>query len=250
MPAEPNITDLFRSAKGAPSGKSIDTQAVIRRSRRRRLPKQLGAGGVYSLAIAGIGVTGVMAVGNLRTGTEQSTLFESDSDVGDFSAGSPADQEALRAPAEKLNLCGGPLAEVAPSSTGLELTVDFPDAVTGAEMVEGSVTLTNNGSERVTGYSAPLPAITLSQNGIVVWHSNGPMIMSVEEVDLAPGESRQYAAFFEPVVCATEDELGEGFRAKLPAAPAGEYQVSAALELVGEQPTELITGPAETITLR
>lgn len=250
MPAESNITNLFRSAD-APTP-SIDVQSVIRRSRRRRLPKQVAAGSVFSLAILGVGFVGVNGVGAVSGTSDQAAVLESAGGAAeDESAFSgPVEDGAKLAPAEKLNLCGGEVAEVAPSSTGLELTVDFPDAAVGAETVEGTVTLTNNGTGRTVGYTAPLPVITLSQNGIVVWHSNGPMIMSVTDVDLAPGESMEYEAFFTPVVCSVEDDLGQGFRDNLPAAPAGEYQVSAAIDLVGDAPTELITGPADTITLK
>jgi hypothetical protein len=102
----------------------------------------------------------------------------------------------------------------------------------------------------VTGYTAASPAITLAQNGVVIWHSNGPMIEMAREVTLAPGESLDYAAAFSPVICGVEDDLGESFRDGLPEAPAGDYQVSAAIDLMGDFNADLITGPSQTITLR
>jgi len=59
-----------------------------------------------------------------------------------------------------------------------------------------------------------------------------------------------YPASFTPVVCGVEDDLGDSFRDALPAASPGEYTVSAALDVSGDLGTELVTGPASTITLR
>ena len=276
MPVEPNITDLFRSA-GEPPRSAIDVQAVLRRTRRRRLPRQIGAGSVFSLAVVGVGVAGVTgfntagnsantasdlgisaeesapdpADGGARTlEGESGTLFsQDDSSTSGLYEGSTT-EGIKRAPAERINLCGGTLAEVAPSESGLELTVDFPDATVGATSVAGTVTLTNTGTQQLTGYTGPVPTVTLSQDGIVLWHTNGPTIRSITPVDLAPGESLEYISSFTPVVCGVEDDMAEGFRADLPAAPAGEYQVSAAIDFLSDENADLITGPLETISLR
>ena len=48
---------------------------------------------------------------------------------------------------------------------------------------------------------------------------------------------------------AVEDDTAEAFRSDLPAAPAGQYQVSAAIDLMGEFDADLVTGPAQTVTL-
>jgi hypothetical protein len=267
MPVEPNLSDLFRAAS-APSS-SLDAQEIIRRSRRRRLPPRIGAGAALGLAVVGIGVAGMTGLGSISFGGAASdSAISSESsgdevmganDGGDGTGteqfdGSETDQFGLegpassggisRAPADKVNLCGGPVAEMAPNERGLELTVQFPEAT-----VTGEVTLTNNGTETVTGYTAASPAITLAQNNIVVWHSNGPMIMLAVDVNLAPGESMVYPATFSPVVCSAEDDMGESFRDDLPAAPAGQYQVSAAIDLMGEGAAELVTGPPATVTL-
>ena len=157
--------------------------------------------------------------------------------------------EMKRAPAEKINLCTAPVAMVVPSATGLVLSVDFPDAAAGTSRVDGVVVMTNTGGETITGYTAASPAITLAQNGTVIWHSNGPTIQLARDVALAPGESIEYAASFTPVVCDVEDDVAESFRTDLPSAPAGQYQVSAAIDLMGERDADLITGDAQTVTL-
>jgi len=252
MATDPNIRDLFR-ADSVPPGRAIDTGAVIRRSKRRRLPAQVGVGGVFTLAIGGIGLVGVQSLAPALDSSSRSA--ESAADSGDSGAGllAPAQNESIkRAPADRINLCGGTLAEVAPSATGLVLTPGFPAEVPAASStasVEGTVTLTNTGSESVTGYSSATPAITLSQNGVVLWHSNGPTIQMVNDVVLAPGESVQYPASFTPVVCTVDDDLAESFPADLPAAPAGEYQLSAAADVVVDGTAELVTGPQQTVRI-
>lgn len=248
MATDPNIRDLFR-ADSVPAGRPIDTDAVIRRSRRRRLPAQVGVGGVFTLAIGGIGLVGVQGLGSLTQSA--STSSESASDSGAGLAVPEQGGDVKRAPAERLNLCGGSLAEVAPSATGLVLTPSFPDAAVGAAgaSVEGTVTLTNTGAASITGYSAASPAITLSQNGSVLWHSNGPMIQMVRDIVLAPGESLEYPASFTPVVCTVDDDLGESFAADLPAVQPGEYQVSAAADVVIDGNAELVTGPQQTVRI-
>ena len=250
MASDNNIHKLFAD-KGNEGLGSIDTAAVIRRSKRRRLPAQLATGAAAVLALGGVGVVGFQALGQNAPVAETASLRSESITDGEASGGSDAYAQAdeLRS-AESLNFCTYPLAEVTPAPSGLELTVDFPTAKVGADYVEGTVLLTNNGTETVTGYSAATPAITVSQNGIVTWHSNGAMIAVAIEVDLKPGESMEYAASFTPVACGVEDDGDAGFREKLPALPAGDYDVSAAIDIVGPASTELVTGPTETVTLR
>lgn len=258
MATDPNLRDLFRSS-GVPAGSAIDTAAVIRRSRRRRLPAQVGIGGIATLAVAGIAVVGVQGLGSANlassssdsavTSAEESAPVDSAPEGASGFAPGAADSDLKRAPAERINLCGGGLAEVAPSATGLVLTPDFPDAPAGGAAVTGTVTLTNSGTETVAGYSAASPAITLSQNGVVLWHSNGPTIQLARDVSLAPGESMEYQATFTPVVCTVDDDLAESFGEDLPAAPAGDYQLSAAADISIDGAAELVTGPTQTVRI-
>jgi hypothetical protein len=105
--------------------------------------------------------------------------------------------------------------------------------------------------------TAAAPAITVSQEGITLWHSNGAMVMSLVIVDLAPGESLEYAASFTPVLCGVEDDMAEVFRNDLPALDPGEYELSAAIDFVLDETLAadyepfayLVTGPRSTITL-
>lgn len=254
MPSNTQLHELFASA-AAPRG-GIDVAAVIRRSKRRRLPAQVGVGSVVTLAVAGIGVASFNGIRPLTSSTVADADAGSESSSNELSPVSGGDstfgnEESKRAPAERVNLCGGPLAEVAPAESGLELTTHFPDAAPAGQDVTGIVTLTNTGTKTITGTTAARPAITVSQDGVVLWHSNGPMIMLAVMVDLAPGESMDYEASFTPVRCEVEDDLAEGFRDGLPALAPGEYHVGAMIDLQhNAAPVELITGPAATITLR
>jgi hypothetical protein len=262
MPDESDLRDLMQSTSATP--RSINAAVVIRRSRMRRMPKQVGLEAAATLAIGGIGIASVQGIASLGSSTASSTAADTaslqeapevaaGSAPDDMMSGGTAEEITKRAPADKLNLCGGPLAEVAPSATGLVATVEFAGADAGQERVDGVVTLTNTSSVAITGSTSATPAITLSQGGIVLWHSNGPTIAMVAIIDLAPGASMRLPASFEPVICAVDDDLLESFRADLPAAPPGDYQVSAALDVLVDQGAgslELVTGPASATTLR
>jgi hypothetical protein len=253
MSNEPNLHSLFRDAL-PPNQLPIDVANVIRRSRARRLPRQIGAGGIFTLAIGAVGFGGIQGILGLQGSTASSDsaggpaanpLVEGPGTPGSVSGG------GIRpAPAERINLCGEALTAVAPSESGLVLTTSFPDAAVGSSSVEGTVTMSNSGVNTLTGYTASAPAVTLSQNGVVLWHSNGPAIMLAREVTLAPGESIAYTASFTPVVCSVEDDEGESFRENLPPAPAGQYQVSAAIDFNADGRADLVTGPPSTVTLQ
>jgi hypothetical protein len=158
---------------------------------------------------------------------------------------------ADRTPAERLNLCGQPVAEVVPSEAGLVITVASVSAAAGDRGIPITVTLTNAGGERVTGTTGSRPAVTFARNGVTLWHTNGPQDLMARVVDLAPGQSVSYAADFDPVVCGPEDDAAGTFRAGLPSAGPGSYALSAAIDLTSEDGTvvELVTGPATGITL-
>lgn len=249
VPDESDLRNLFETSS-APS--TLDVDRIIAKSRARRLPRQIGAGLIGTLAVAGIFVLAVQP--QQLAQPPAASMTESQEAAG----GAAADNAIKRAPAEKLNLCGGTLAEVAPSFYGLQLDVAFPaTAPAGPAPIEGTVTLTNTGTTRVSGSTAATPAITLSQSGTVLWHSNGPMIMSLVIVDLAPGESLRYPASFTAVRCGVEDDAAEVFRADLPALPAGDYELSAAIDFSadpsmatnGTPDLDLVTGPRNPVTL-
>jgi hypothetical protein len=256
MPTEDDLRDMFDAERAAssPSPYGIDTKRVIAKSRARRLPRQIAIGAVSTLAVAGIVVVSLPVL--LPQQSAVSTLSEG----GDAAAPSAQAFDTMkRAPADKVNLCTGTVAEAAPSFYGLQLDVTFPAAASvGTDPVQGTVQLTNTSAVAVTGTTAPSPAITVSQGGIVLWHSNGPASDLTVAVNLAPGQSLEYPATFTPVRCDVQDDEAESFRADLPALPAGGYELSAAIDFLpgaslAQQSTpglDLVTGPRSPITLQ
>lgn len=238
MATEPNLRHLF-DAPQSPAG--IDVEAVVRRSRARRAPKMLGALGVSALAIGGL-VFGGIQVGLAGFGT--TTASDSAGSGPKVESGAGA-LDSARAPyALELAACGAPVASTVADSE-LTLAVSFPTAVAPGESVEGTVTLTNTGAERLTGQTGSAPAIALSRDNVVVWHSAGPPVQLAVDLDLEPGESVQYTAAFDARACSVDDDS----RTDLPAAEPGQYQVSAAIDFTDEHGDHLVTGPAETITV-
>ena len=246
MAPEPsNLRHLFGEAP--PTG--IDVSSVIRRSRARRTPRLLGAGTLAVLALGTIAYGGFAGLSSLGGSSASDAGAAPAAESSEQGMGLMADG-AARSTAEQLNLCGGPVAEIPPSETGLVLSVAFPaEAEVGATSIDGVVTMTNTGPEAVAGYTGPAPAVVLSRDGTVVWHSNGPVVQLARETALDPGESLEFAASFTPVVCSAEDDAN-GFRDDLPPAPAGEYQVSALIDLTTETAESLVSGPAAQVILR
>ena len=257
MPSESELRNLLGAGAAA---NRLDPVRIVAESRRRRLPRQLGAGVIGALAIAGFAVVAVpslqppppAAVSTL--GTPEAGLPAEGGAVGDTSA-----SIIKRAPAERLNLCGAPLTEVEPSTLGLRLDVAFAEsAAIGSAPVSGIVRLTNSSTVTISGSTAAAPAITVSENGLTLWHSPSPGDLTAVRVNLAPGESLDFAATFEPVLCAAEDDAAEQFRPGLPPLAAGNYELSAALDFVPDAPPEenstvgleLVTGPTSPIELQ
>ncbi len=253
MPTESELRALLSRPQ---LSNTIDADAIIKRSRARRLPRQLAAGAIGTLAILGISVVGVQTLRlpdqSAITATEQESAPAAPED-------SLAADGIKRAPAERLNLCDGTLADVGQSRFGLQLNVEFPASATaGVNAINGVVRLTNTGSERITGTTGATPAVTISENGTVLWHSNGPTILSLVIVDLAPGESFVYETSIVPARCSVDDDLAESFPPDLPPLPPGNYELSAAIDFsptVADGDAEfdgsadLVTGPLATIVL-
>ena len=255
MSTESDLKKMF--GETGPSLGTVDLSLVLRRSSRRRVARQLAVGSATTLAVAGIGVAGFTGIRGLVPSTGSASSAAAPESEEDSSPGSAtSDGRLTSAPAEKINLCAGTLSEVAANAAGLVLTSSFEPADASADRVSGTVTLTNSGREHIWGTSAATPAVILSKDGVVRWHSNGPTIAMAALVDLAPGASMTYRASFEPVTCAVEDDSAERFRDDLPHVAAGAYQVSATLDLSRQNADgsflspDLVIGPTSEVTLR
>ena len=250
-----------QNARSQPGAAPIDLGAVMRRSARRHHGQQIAVGTLGTLAVVGIGAAGITGLRGISGGSASvaSSSSQSDSSTteqGYAAPGQPA-IKGKRASADRIHPCGGVLTPLTPDASGLVLSVDFPATASAtASSVTGQVTMTNTGTERLTGSTAASPAITLSQNGSVLWHSNGPTIMMAAMIDLAPGASMTYPAAFTPVRCTVENEQAESFPADLPPVGAGAYDLSAAIDFSRTDAagdfvsTDLISGPLAPITLQ
>ena len=271
MATEPNIRNLF-PADDTPI-KALDAGAIIRRSRARRLPKRLAVGGITTLAVAGIVVASVQGFGttaNISASSQQSEATTAQEPAEQGSADSPmsateaggADLSSKRAPAVSINQCGGTIAELDLPSSDLELSLDFPKTATlDGKEISGTVTLTNTGDETLSGHlQQNHPAITLSQDGVVLWHSNFTAEDSMMHYPepLAPGQSVEYTTTFWPVTCTVEDETADPdadidygtWGQFLPEVDPGEYQLSALMDFETTDDVELVASPTSTITLK
>ena len=109
MPTESDLRRLLDSGNVV---NSLDPQRIVAQSRRRRLPRQVGAGVVGALAIAGIAVVTLPSF-LTQPPSAVSTLESAEAPAAD--AGGDASTSIIqRAPAELLNLCGLPLGEAEP----------------------------------------------------------------------------------------------------------------------------------------
>jgi len=250
MANDDNIHKLF-SDRPADGLGPIDTASVIRRAKRRRLPAKVATGAAAVLVLGGVSVVGYQSLAAQAPTAETTALKSEDSRSTTDSAEIYAEPEPLRRYyASELSECAEPARTPALGDSWLDLSVDFPDAAIGTSSVEGVVTLTNNSDETVVGYTAASPSITLAQDGIVLWHSNGAMIAVAVEVDLEPGESMEYLATFSPVLCSSEEDF-EQLGEKLPPLPSGDYDVSAAIDItIADGGVLLATGDSQTVTLR
>lgn len=247
MATEPNLRHLF-SAPQPPGG--IDVETVLRRSRARRVPKLLGAMSVSVLAIGGL-VFGGVQVGLAGLGTTASLDSAGSAPEAGSDAGTDGAYDSAKAPyALAFNACGAP-AVLPTSASDIAVTVAFPDSAMAGQSVEGTVTLTNTGSGRLTGYAGAAPLVTLAQDDAVVWHSGGANIAAdTADVNLGPGESIHYVAEFEARACTADDEKASGLSNDLPPAEPGEYQLIAAIAFTRATGEEILLGTTQTIRVR
>jgi hypothetical protein len=250
MPSDSELRRRFQ--EGTQPRGEIDVDAVLRRARARRRPRVVIAAAGSVVAIAAIAVPAVVVTSfGTPPGTLTSTEYAPES-APDAAGGSADSDAAMSRPgAERLNLCTAPVAELPPAESGLVISAAPVTAAADAGSIPVTVTLTNAGSARILGTTASRPALTLSRDGITIWHTNGPSDLSARIVDLGPGESMTYEAVFEPVVCGPGDDALEAFPAGLPAAGPGTYLLWAAIDVSRDDGpgVELVTGPAVAVTL-
>ena len=256
MPTEADVREQFHHDDRPTGPGAIDLDAVLRRSRARRRPRVVAIAVVGSLAalalIVPISVSIALGQTGMFSASSGSAASAPDVKAPESLAGGAADGGVTGlAPAQKVNLCAGPLAELAPASNGLLLTVEPVEAAAADRGIPATVTLTNTGTTAFSGSASPFPALTFSRDGIVLWHSNGAVPSLAQVIDLAPGASLTFSTTFEPVVCGIADDERTTFRRDLPGAGAGSYGLSAVLEVTTADGSPVVVGgPVAAVTLR
>jgi hypothetical protein len=258
MPTEAELREQFHDDDRPSAHHAIDLDAVLRRSRARRRPRVGAAAIVGSLAVLAIVVPVGVSVAAGQTGlfSASSGSASSADDGGGKSApeslagGSNGGAVDGAAPVQKVNLCTGALARLAPAANGLILTVGPVEAAATDRDIQATVTLTNSGTAPFTGSASPFPVLTLSRDGIVLWHSNGAVPSLAAVIDLAPGASMSFPTTFEPLVCGAADDERTSFREDLPATGPGTYGLSAVLGVSSDDGASvLVSGPVAVVEL-
>jgi hypothetical protein len=256
MPTEAELREQFHHDDRPSTRNGIDLDAVLRRSRARRRPQVVAVAVVSSLAALAIIVPVSVSVALGQTGmfsaSSGSAASAPDVKSPESLVGGATDGGVTGlAPAQKINLCTGGLAELAPASNGLLLTVEPVEAAATARSIPATVTLTNTGTAAFSGSASPFPALTFSRNGIVLWHSNGAVPSLAQLIELASGASLTFSTTFEPAICGVADDERTTFRPELPAAGPGSYGLSAVLEVTtADGSPVVVSGPLAAVTLR
>lgn len=241
MPTDTDLRALFRDI---PTPKStIDTEAVIRRSKRRRLPQQLGAGSALTLAVAGIGVAsinGIRAAAPMSASDMAGTSPTSVSEGAPFSEGAPIPGADSSVPERQVSCEVGGLDDAA-VDTDLRVGVRFPAAAPTGGSVAGAITLTNSSAEPISGV-AVAPAVSVTGPGTQLTHSDRSA--NTTPVSLGAGESIALEFSFEAVACEPGGRAGASLN-------AGEYELAATVTFLPEHGQAIVVGgPPSAIALR
>ena len=235
MPSESELREAIRSSANITTT-GIDSDAVVRRARARRVPKQLAFSSLSVLAIAGIATLGITTLPSLQPGPDvasESGVMAMVPETSEDAAASGSGAKQSAALQLSSNLCGMPTMSAEPNSADLTLSTNFPElAPADGRSVIGTVVLTNSGTLRVRGSTALQPVVSVARNGITVWHSNSLLNSQAVLIDLDPGQSFSYDAQFTAVECESEDDEGEQFRDNLAPLTPGVYQISAELHFI------------------
>jgi len=275
MANDPTIRNLF-PVDDAPL-KGLDAASVIRRSRARRLPKQLGAGSIFTLAIGGLVIASVQGLGSFNSNppsaisaqektvpsspsaaaedSDRGTPFSADSGASESSPGSDPSSDLAtlkRASATDLNVCGQPLSNYSEDGFGIELSLSFPESANvNDRSIVGSAIALNQTSQRLDGTSFRDPTLVLSRDGVVVWHS---ITVDRNEIftpsEIPPGDSYRFDFDIAPDDCSTEGDGALYSSDDLPPLDPGEYQLSAVVDYFSGDQAHLVSSPLTTITLK
>lgn len=252
MPSDSDLRRRFQ--EGTQPRGEIDVDAVLRRARARRRPKVVLAASSSVLAIAAIAIPAVVVNGLPGTSSGDQVLSAGDAAAPESAGGAAGTSETqLNDPASQiLNLCGAEVAQPAAAANGLTVSIAPVTASAGQHGIPVTVTLTNAGTSSIFGSTAAAPALTLSRDGVTVWHTSEASDGAARVVDLGPGESMTYQTSFDAVICGEGDDADLASPDALPAAPPGTYLLWAMIDLTHDDGSavDLVSGPAVAVTLR
>ena len=237
---EPDLGPLFRQST-VPQGQ-LDAETIIKRSRRRRLPRLVSAGAVPVVAMIGILGGGVYGLAQLG-GSSGAASSASGSVAGPVTAPVPAHGGFAPGEIGKSDQsttggasCAIPMPYFGPTATDLTATAEFPaNATTNAR---GVVIVTNTGSKHVVGTSGS-PYITVEAGGTIIALSLSSD-SAARVIDLQPGASTKLTAYL-PARCSRA--AGEAL--------TGPFKVEASLNLIlGGGTHEVVRGKATALSMQ
>jgi hypothetical protein len=236
---ESDLRDLLRGPD--PEGRGeIDLDAVLSRTRRRRRPRVIAAQALGSVALVGVLGTAIFVSDPLGARDVMMSAEEDSGAGADEIAGESATLEDGAATKWQPDACGAPLTEVG-SSAGVTLEMELVTTFEPGQRAPVTVTLRNDGTERLVGTTASAPHVTLARDGVVVWHSYATQDASARLVDLEPGEQMAYETYIERAICGSEEDLlMDDPETDLPLAPAGEYEMRSVVVITADDGTTLL----------
>jgi hypothetical protein len=233
------LGDGLKRAADATTPRPVDVDAVLAASRSRRRTRRTAIVS-GAAAAAGVLVVGGLVFGLQGGGGGGSTT--ADVPISSESAGSAevapeaaqGDDAAsglrLAAP-ESVYRCGAAVVPAAAAASApLVVSVVPPVAPVAPGSAESvTVTVTNAGTEVVTGDLSRVPSITVADDGVVAWHSSRTSESGATHVSLEPGESVTLTGTVSALRCTAADDDGTGLPADLPPLPPGAYTMGAAV---------------------
>ncbi|MGV8859361.1 hypothetical protein [Rhodoglobus sp.] len=224
-------------AAGEKPAITIDTAAIVSRSKARRRPRQLAVGAVGVLAAASLLFAGISTFP--RTGDLMAGSAASDQSATREEGGAGADsEESYIAPEDGAvsETCGAIIPSSAATPYGLAIDLDIDRTVTASGSAFGTVRLTNTSDEAVTGTTASVPDVNLTRDSVSISHSPDAQILSVIPVNLQPGQSVEFAVSIAIYDCTVIDTGGK--------VEPGTYAISTSLAFA---PTDPETGAAAEV---
>lgn len=234
-PDPTGLGEGLKRAADATTPRPLDVDGVLAASRSRRRARRTaiaGAAGAVAavLAVGGL-VFGLQGAGGGSTTADAPVTESSESADGapEAARGDDAASGLMLAAPETVNRCGAVVVPVAdPTAAPLAVAIVPPVApVAPGTAASVDVTVTNTGTEVVTGDLSRLPAVTVADAGVVAWHSSGTSEAGAMHVSLAPGESVTLPGVLSALRCTSADDDGTGLPPDLPPLAPGEYTLNA-----------------------